>query len=343
MSERTDEGEIWARQWEQMVSSLAAFGDDGRLRRGQDYVEKGQVKEIAISIASISARVSGGRLTPYEVSVQIRPIPAAGWHQIFTRLVQDAELAEQLAAGLLPARVEDLFLEFGNGLMPTADELDTACDCPDWASPCKHAYAVLTTTARLIAENPLHLLMLRGLPQAIWLERSEQSAARSRALPQKLTPSLSQPLSPIAGANTGALRPAPDVNDAPLAPNVGMTTHAKWIDPHVSTAPWETHPTTGKPLSPAQALWFAAQAGESAFWYGPAPAAVAQDALPAWDPLVPTAVDDLRAGYAVYKWGRPPFQLPGPDAMTTLRDLYRRASERATDIIEEELGYKLER
>ncbi len=64
--------------------------------------------------------------------------------------------------GELPPTVAEVFTQEG-GLFPRPWELQIRCSCPDDATLCKHAVAVLYGVGVRIDENPFLFFRLRGL------------------------------------------------------------------------------------------------------------------------------------------------------------------------------------
>ena len=50
-----------------------------------------------------------------------------------------------------------------NGLFPSPQEIQLSCDCPDWATLCKHLAAVLYGVGARLDESPELLFRLRGV------------------------------------------------------------------------------------------------------------------------------------------------------------------------------------
>ena len=56
-----------------------------------------------------------------------------------------------LLAGEMPQGLDETFREAGASLYPRVPkELQTHCDCPDWANPCKHVAAVCYVMAEAL-------------------------------------------------------------------------------------------------------------------------------------------------------------------------------------------------
>ncbi len=60
----------------------------------------------------------------------------------------------------------DIVTDRDTGLFPKPDEITLACDCPDWATMCKHAAAVLYGIGSRLDDSPELLFRLRGVDEA---------------------------------------------------------------------------------------------------------------------------------------------------------------------------------
>jgi hypothetical protein len=68
----------------------------------------------------------------------------------------------------------------GAALFPAAaDDLETACSCPDWANPCKHIAAAHTVLGDLLDRDPFLLFQLRGRTRAQVLAALRRIRARA--------------------------------------------------------------------------------------------------------------------------------------------------------------------
>ena len=162
----------WAQRW---IEALERVTDAGRLRRGQSYARKGQVISIDEQAGVITARVQGSRPAPYRVTIQLAPFTDAQWQAVIDVLAARAIFSAQLLAGEMPHEIEEAFSAVGLSLFPAhADELVTACTCPDWANPCKHTAATHYILGEQFDEDPFLLFRLRG-------RREEQIIAALRA------------------------------------------------------------------------------------------------------------------------------------------------------------------
>ncbi|WP_433649570.1 SWIM zinc finger family protein [Micromonospora zamorensis] len=154
----------WSRRFLEVLESFAL---GTRLTRGRSYARAGQVLSLDITPGLVSAVVQGSRPQPYQVSIALRPFPAALWSRIEEELAGQAFFSARLLAGDLPDELEELFVAAGAPLFPAGvDELTQRCNCPDFAVPCKHLAATFYLLAEAFDADPFELLHWRGRSRA---------------------------------------------------------------------------------------------------------------------------------------------------------------------------------
>ncbi len=160
-SQRGDIGETWwSKRW---VEVLESFGIGTRLERGRSYARRGQVISIDVKPGVVKAKVQGSRPKPYNVTIQLQPLPGQDWDNVTDAMASQAIFAAKLLSGEMPKNIEDAFQEANISLFPTShDELETDCSCPDSANPCKHIAAVYYLLAERFDEDPFLIFKLRG-------------------------------------------------------------------------------------------------------------------------------------------------------------------------------------
>ncbi len=151
----------WGRAWVDALEQRARL-DPNRLPRGRTYARSGRVGELAVSAGEVRAAVRGSRVTPYVVHVRVRQLDPGEWDRLLGALVAKVAHAAALLDGELPPEVVADAAAVGVSLLPEAGELGPGCSCPDWASPCKHAAAVVYLVADVLDTDPFALLLLRG-------------------------------------------------------------------------------------------------------------------------------------------------------------------------------------
>ncbi|MGI5523078.1 SWIM zinc finger family protein [Micromonospora sp. CA-259024] len=167
----------WSRRFLEVLESFAL---GTRLTRGRSYARAGQVLTLDIAPGRVSAVVQGSRPQPYQVSIALKPFPAALWSRIEAELAGQAFFSARLLAGDLPDELEELFVAAGAPLFPAGvDELTQRCNCPDFAVPCKHLAATFYLLAEAFDADPFELLHWRGRSRAELLD--ELRARRAEA------------------------------------------------------------------------------------------------------------------------------------------------------------------
>ena len=151
----------WGRAWLNALEHRARL-DPNRLGRGRSYARRGSVLDLTVDPGVVRASVQGSRVTPYEVTVKIRAFSDAEWSAVLDVVSAQIGRVAALLDGELPPEVVDDAQAAGLELLPDAGEVLTACNCPDFAVPCKHSAAVCYLIADELDEDPFALLLLRG-------------------------------------------------------------------------------------------------------------------------------------------------------------------------------------
>ncbi len=152
----------WGQRW---IEALEKFSWEyaNRLTRGRTYARAGRVHDLEIVAGRVSARVTGSRPTPYEVTLHMRGLPAAAWARALAAMARKAIFAAQLLAGEMPKDIDRAFRAAGASLFPVKrNDLSTECSCPDWANPCKHIAATHYVLGEAFDRDPFLLFELRG-------------------------------------------------------------------------------------------------------------------------------------------------------------------------------------
>lgn len=151
----------WGKSWNQNLERYADY--ENRIGRGRSYVRHGAVLDLQISPGVVTAIVQGSRSTPYQIEIKIKPISPRIWREMKTACAGKFDSLKSLMAGKFPKTLEALFLQKGQGLFPTPDEISFSCSCPDWASMCKHVAATLYAVGARLDEDPQLFFRLRNV------------------------------------------------------------------------------------------------------------------------------------------------------------------------------------
>jgi uncharacterized Zn finger protein len=199
----------WSRRF---IAVLDSYGMGSRLQRGRSYARRGQVLEFTLATGKVAARVQGSRPSPYQVSITVRPLTAAQWRDVESRLSSQALFRARLLAGEMPAEIEEVFASCGTPLFPeSASDLTMSCNCPDWGVPCKHLAAVCYVLAEAFDADPFAMLAWRGKGREDLL-----SALRGKTAGPAPGGALAGGARPEAAGASPALALLSDVTGAPL-------------------------------------------------------------------------------------------------------------------------------
>ncbi|MGH9078539.1 MAG: SWIM zinc finger family protein [Acidimicrobiales bacterium] len=164
---RSRRGRIGDTWWSQrFITVLEAIGIGSRLQRGKRYARTGQVLTLEVTAGQVKASVQGSRTKPYRVFIETAVLTIPEWDAIESVMASSAVFAARLLADEMPEEIEEAFSESSTSLFPTAaDELDSACSCPDWENPCKHIAAVYYLLAEAFDADPFLIFAWRGRPK----------------------------------------------------------------------------------------------------------------------------------------------------------------------------------
>jgi uncharacterized Zn finger protein len=152
----------WGQRWLEALEQVLR-GDAGRLSRGRTYARAGRAHDLTIKSGRISARVTGSRVTPYEVQIELAQLTDACWQKAIAGMAEKAQFSAELLAGKMPERIDDVFRAAETSLFPKQRrDLITSCSCPDDGDPCKHVAATHYLIGEALDRDPFLLFELRG-------------------------------------------------------------------------------------------------------------------------------------------------------------------------------------
>ena len=178
---------FWGQAWCDHIESLGDFAN--RLPRGGRYVRNGSVCHLAIEKGRVRGMVSGSDL--YRVDVRIKVLAKKRWRHIKNRCAGQIGSLLELLQGHFSDRVMEVVTDPREGAFPLTKEIEFDCDCPDWATMCKHVAAVLYGVGARLDSQPEMLFRLRGVnheelidaPTEEVVHRVVRQGGRRRTLP----------------------------------------------------------------------------------------------------------------------------------------------------------------
>ncbi|WP_336250171.1 hypothetical protein [Stomatohabitans albus] len=171
----------WSAQWMEALEGLPLEDDAKarRIRQGRATASSGRVQELNTSPGRLTARVQGGRPTPYLVAVDVPQLSNEEWAIIVDILATQVRLCARLLAGQEPEELADLAKEQGVDLIPSiADVTFIAGHGPDEEIPTV-GVAVWAAMGQVLRQDPYPLLRVRGRARERLLH--EISVARGRS------------------------------------------------------------------------------------------------------------------------------------------------------------------
>ncbi len=149
----------WGKSWNKNLERYADYSN--RIGRGRSYVRHMAVLDLKIESGKIKSLVQGSYRDPYEIEISIKGISKTVWKRMKGICEGKIESLSELIEGSFPKALRKIFMEEGKGLFPKPAEIEFDCDCPDWASMCKHVAATLYGVGARLDDDPLLFFKLR--------------------------------------------------------------------------------------------------------------------------------------------------------------------------------------
>jgi len=130
-----------------------------RIDRGRSYARNSSIIDLSETKDGFTAQVLG--TDPYQVDIKIDPLPTASWKALKKTCTGKVDSLINLLSGSLDDSIMSHMANPKNGLFPKPEEIHISCNCPDWATLCKHAAAVLYGIGHRLDSEPELLFKLR--------------------------------------------------------------------------------------------------------------------------------------------------------------------------------------
>ena len=195
---------FWGRRWCEHLESFSEYA--ARMAHGRAYVRNGSVCHLAIESGSVDAIVVGSAL--YTVSIRIRRIEESAWTAIKTACAGRIGSVLDLYQGRFSDHLIESVADRDTGLFPQPGEIVPSCECPDRATMCKHAAAVLSGVGTRLDESPELLFLLRGVDEkeliaaepapdhgaeAVAVDLNARNGAVASSVAESMTPHVADP------------------------------------------------------------------------------------------------------------------------------------------------------
>jgi uncharacterized Zn finger protein len=223
----------WGRAWLDALEGRAVH-DPNRLPRGRTYARQARADDLSIEPGRVKAWVQGSRPDPYEVLLQVRQFRDDEWECVLDAIAGKAAHAAALLDGELDPGIVADAEAVEVDILPRSGDLRTACDCPDWAEPCKHAAALCYLVADALDDDPFVVFLLRGMDRHSVIDAIR---ARRTAGAEPAATTVAVPAEGVV-ARTAWRRTPEALPEVPAPPLDGPLPPAPWPSPPPVDAPF---------------------------------------------------------------------------------------------------------
>lgn len=151
----------WGEKW---LDSLNNVYWTNRIGRGKTYANTGRVYDILIKDNLALAKVKGNYRSYYNVSVEFKLFTQKEKNIIIKTIYENPLILSALLNHKLPKDLYQILSDEGVNVFPSSShDLDTSCNCPDYAVICKHIAGLVHMIALEIDKDPFLIFKMQGL------------------------------------------------------------------------------------------------------------------------------------------------------------------------------------
>ncbi|AVH60242.1 MULTISPECIES: SWF or SNF family helicase [Streptomyces] len=170
----------WGRAWLKALEDAAL--DSEQVKTGRRLARAGAVGAVSVRPGRITAVVQDRDRTTHRADVLLQELSEDQWDRFLDMAVERAgHIAALLDRDMPPHLVEDAAAA-GVELLPGLGDLEAQCDCGAW-DHCGHTAALCYQMARLLDQDPLVLLLMRGRGERALLDELQERGSTSAEEP----------------------------------------------------------------------------------------------------------------------------------------------------------------
>jgi uncharacterized Zn finger protein len=151
----------WGQAWSQGLDGLGPSSARA-IQRGGALARRGAVDHLRVRAGCVAAQVSEDRVSPYRVELRWPAPGSETWAVATEAIASELRFTAALLEGELAPGIDEVLADTGVGLLPSHDQLEPSCTCPDRARWCRHAVAVHVAVGAQFDRDPALLLRFRG-------------------------------------------------------------------------------------------------------------------------------------------------------------------------------------
>lgn len=150
---------FWSKHW---CENLMKYEDlDYRLQEGRKVLSWNALLDLQVEPLKLKALVFDSEV--YNVLITFLPLDEEHQNKISEKLSGKLNSIYALLSGDLSDEVCTIITDGESGLFPKLDEIHFSCNCPDYASFCKHSASVLIGLSKIFDKDSALFFKLRDL------------------------------------------------------------------------------------------------------------------------------------------------------------------------------------
>jgi uncharacterized Zn finger protein len=149
----------WGHAWLKALEDAAV--DGAQVKAGRRLARAGAVGAVSVRPGRITAVVKDRDRTAHRADVLLAELSDEQWDRFVDMTVERSGHVAALLDGEMPPHLVEDAASAGIDLLPGLGDLEPECDCGAW-DHCGHTAALCYQVARLLDQDPLVLLLMRG-------------------------------------------------------------------------------------------------------------------------------------------------------------------------------------
>ena len=149
----------WGNKW---MDALKGIDFTNRIPRGKSYANTGKVYDIEINENTVSAKVRGKYSDYYNTNISFKKFTENEKEIILKTINESPNILSSLLNHELPEELYEKLSQNGIEVFPTSvKDIESSCNCPDYAHICKHIAGLVHMIAYEVDKDPFQIFRLQ--------------------------------------------------------------------------------------------------------------------------------------------------------------------------------------
>ncbi|MFD5448686.1 MULTISPECIES: SWF or SNF family helicase [unclassified Streptomyces] len=205
----------WGQAWLKALEDAAL--DGSQVKAGRRLARAGAVGAVSVRPGRITAVVQDRDRTAHRADVLLEELSPEQWDRFVDMTVERSGHVAALLDGEMPPHLVEDAASAGIDLLPGLGDLEPECDCGAW-DHCGHTAALCYQVARLLDQDPLVLLLMRGRGESAVLSALQAHDGTPAEAPTARPEGVDAAEAYAAGQILPPLPPPPLLPDGPGEP-----------------------------------------------------------------------------------------------------------------------------